>query len=160
MTLFFSCVALFSCGEPGLNEIKEGVKTSLSTSSFAQARADCESVLTHNKAAMSRADRWAFEDLRLQAVARSGDGAESVATLGRLAGEYASQITPAYYVKITSYVRDGGDLLGAVDLLAAGAERFPADKSKFDALAEALKEAASSAGDSEALEKLKSLGYV
>ena len=59
------------------------------------------------------------------------------------------------YAQTAGQVKEAGDGAGAVQVLHAGAQRFPQDTDITKAI-----EQAKVSGDSDELKKLKSLGYV
>jgi hypothetical protein len=84
-----------------------------------------------------------------------GHGAEARARLERLAETRSAQVQPPLYVQTAGQLKEAGDAAGAVDVLDAGAKRFPGDA----AIAQAIERSKATADPAE-LERLRTLGYV
>jgi hypothetical protein len=99
---------------------------------------------------------WRLELAALEAEARGGRGAETLARLERLGqGPFAAQTGASLYVQTAGQLREGGDAAGAIGVLDAGAKRFPSDTD----IARAIGQAKASGSDAER-ERLRSLGYI
>jgi tetratricopeptide (TPR) repeat protein len=101
---------------------------------------------------------WRLEQVRLEALARHGKGAQVKTELERLAGVYPKQVGGSLYRSLADGAREAGDNTGAIEILTAGDERFPDEHAKFAEAIEALKNAEDL--DPAQVEKLKSLGYL
>lgn len=109
------------------------------------------------KDAKAPKDAWRLELIRAQGLAQQGKGADVLTHVERLAGAYPKNVTAPLYRDLADKLRASKDTAGAIELLAAGDARFPAEHQSFvDAIA-ALKEAGV---DPEELERLKALGYL
>ena len=104
------------------------------------------------------ATAWRLEQVRLEALARSGKGADVKKELDRLAGTYAAQVNASLYRSLADKAKAAGDTAGAIDVLTAGDQRFPAEHASFVEAIEALKSSGSL--DPAQVQKLKSLGYL
>jgi hypothetical protein len=100
-----------------------------------------------------RAVIWRLEQVRLEAMAKKGQGAEIVAELERLGGAYGPQITPALYRSLADKAGPAG---GAVPILDAGLKKFPAEAAGFEEAIAKIQEG----GDPAAMEQLRALGYI
>ncbi len=161
--LLLAGLVFTGCGSASLDDLKTEAKAALASGDPVAALSAVDAGLT--KARVESADKatlWSFEELRLQALAKAGNAEETVKELQRLAADYGAQITPALYTKLTSYAKET-NLLGAIDLLDAGAKRFTDDRAAFEQLAVGLGELAkkkAASGDTAAMEKLAALGYL
>ena len=158
--LLLAGLVFTSCGGASLDDLKTSAKAALASGDPVAALDAVDAGLKQAKVdGADKATIWSFEDLRLQALAKAGNADETVKELDRLAGDYGTQVTPALYTKLTSYVMET-DLLAAVSVLDAGAKKFTDDKAAFEALAGSLATKATESGDTEAMAKLKELGYL
>jgi hypothetical protein len=71
--------------------------------------------------------RWKLELVRLEALARGGEGAKARLQVQRLAAEYPPQVTPDVYATTAEQLREAGDPASALGVLDAGLLRFPTD---------------------------------
>lgn len=147
--------ALAGCGaDPAAR--RDEAQAALAKGDFALARDLATSTLTGLEGSDPRL-AWSLERIRLEALARGGEGAEAARQLERLAAEYPKQANPELYLAIASYVRDAGDKSAAIDVLVAGDQRFPEQSERFQAEIEALQKAGLDPAETE---RLKSLGYL
>jgi predicted Zn-dependent protease len=91
----------------------------------------------------------------LEAEARAKKTEAALARLERLAGAWAKQVGGSLFVQTAGQLREAGDPAGAIQLLDAGAKRFPEDADVQKAIAQAR-----SAGTAAELEQLRTLGYI
>ena len=124
---------------------------------FPKARQIAETALAATTPGQDAAVAWRLEQIRLDALAAEKQGPEVVASLARLAGPYAAQVTPALYRSLADRLKTAGDTTGAIDVLAAGDARFPQEHEIFVKEIEALKKGNL---DPAQVEKLKALGYL
>jgi hypothetical protein len=101
---------------------------------------------------------WRLEQIRLEALVRSGKGAEAKAELDRLATAYPKQVNASLYRSLADKAKGAGDMQGAIDILTAGDQRFPAEHAAFVEAIDALKQAG--ALDPAQVQRLKALGYL
>jgi hypothetical protein len=152
---------LIGCGEQTLDQAIDGLETSFNAQDYPAVVAAAEPLLQRGQAEGAEPGRlWRIEKLRVQAVARQGQGEQATQHLERLAGAYASQVNAKLYAQIGTFVEGAGNDLEAISVYDAGAKRFPDAASLFRPQIEALKERATATGDSESLARLKSLGYL
>ena len=83
----------------------------------------------------------------------SYQGAEIVAELERLSGNFGQQVTPALFRSLADKAGPAG---GAVPILDAGLKKFPAEAAEFESAIAKIQEA----GDPAATEQLRALGYI
>jgi len=152
---------LAGCGETSLEELTSEAQTAFDQGDYEETCLICESAIARSKSeGAGAATSWRFEQLDLLAHASLGkDGVTE--TLSRLSEEYASQADDAnLYVRLTKYLSEADNIGEAIEVLEAGKERFPEMAPAFDAEGERLAALAEKSGDSAAIEKLKSLGYL
>jgi hypothetical protein len=101
---------------------------------------------------------WRLEQIRLEALAKSAKGAQVKSELDRLATAYPKQVNASLYRSLADKAKEAGDTAGAIDVLTAGDQRFPAEHASFVEAIDALK--ASGTLDPEQVQKLKALGYL
>jgi hypothetical protein len=101
---------------------------------------------------------WRLEQVRLEGLAAGGKGAQVKTDLERLGAAYPKQVTASLYRSLADKLGHAGDTGGAIDVLAAGDQKFPAEHASFVEAIDALK--AKGDMDPAQVEKLKSLGYL
>jgi hypothetical protein len=101
---------------------------------------------------------WRLEQVRLEALAKSGKGAEVKRELERLAATYSAQVNASLYRSLADKAKAAGDTDGAIEVLTAGDKRFPAEHASFVEAIETLKSSGSL--DPAQVQKLKALGYL
>ena len=135
----------------------DAAQTSLSSGDYPDARAQAEAGLK-TAGSTDKNLAWRLERIRVEAVAKQGDGNEVVASMERLAKSFPAQCDAAFYSKVGGSLAQVGKGQSALDVAHAGQQRFPDRKTDFDALIAELKQSAT--GDPELTAKLKSLGYL
>ena len=100
---------------------------------------------------------WGLELVKLEALARGGQGEPTLAQLQKLATERPQNIPADQYAATADQLRDAGAGPEAIAVLDFGLKRFPEDPELLRQI-EAAK--AAPAAGSEELEMLKTLGYV
>lgn len=146
---------LVACGGASVADRRQEAQAALDAGDYAKALELADATLKDPAAAKDATEAWRLEQLRLDALARSGKGAEVVATLQRLSGTHAAQVNAPLYRSLADKLRAAGDGKGAVDVLDAGFKKYPEDAS-FKA---AIEEMSGSADPAE-IERLKALGYL
>lgn len=153
-TLLLTIALLTGCG-PSLDDQENKARAALNAKDWAGAVAAADLALAHPDA--DAAAKWRSEQIKLDAMAGNAQGADVMAALERLAGTYAAQVTPALYRALADKVKTAGDTMGAIDILAAGDKRFPAEHDNF---VKAIDELKAGGMDPAEIEKLKALGYL
>ena len=158
-TLALALLVTACGGAATLDEKIDALQASYDGGSYEQVVADAPALAT--EAGDDAAKAWKVEKLHLLALGRLGRGADAAGTLERLDGAFPGKVKANLYGQVGGFVVDAGNALEAIDVLDAGAKKYPemAD-AVFKPYIEQCKEMATSAGDSEALAKLKSLGYL
>jgi hypothetical protein len=143
---------LLGCS-PSPEKLLSEAEAELSEGAYDQAAVLADRGLTQQPA--RPATRWRLELVALEARARAGNAAATIAALERLAGEQDTQITPSHYISTADQLRAAGDAKGAVELLDRAARRYPADTKVKKTIAQIKAK-----GSDAELEALRSLGYL
>ena len=143
------------CGEKAA-DVKEAAQVALDAADYPTAVLQADKAI--GLAGDDRAVVWQSQQIKLQALARSGDGALAPALLEQLAGSYAAQVKSPLYMSVASDLEKAGQRSAAIDVLDAGNKRFPDESEKFLA---AIQELSTSEDiDPAEIEKLRALGYL
>ncbi|MDP6935235.1 MAG: hypothetical protein QGG40_20110 [Myxococcota bacterium] len=147
-----SLFALFlACGS-GADQHLQTTQDALSTGAWADAITAADAGLA---ADLDEASNWRLYLMGLEAHARSGDAGKATEIIEQMAGKHPDRVTGKLYVSTAAQIKETGDSTGAINLLDAGAKRFPDDAE----IAKAIEDAKASGSDAE-LEQLRSLGYM
>lgn len=146
------------CGGKSAADYQSEARRALDAGDTAKAIAVVDEALAKDAVRQDAAGAWRLEQVRLEALAKAGKGPEVKAELERLAGTHPQQVNASLYRSLADRVKAAGNTSGAIDILAAGDQRFPAEHASFVEAIDALKSAG--AIDSEQIEKLKKLGYL
>jgi predicted Zn-dependent protease len=155
MTPVICLALLIGCG-PDPEQMKSDAQEALSVGNFSQAQEITSQALERVPASDTRLV-WALERIRLEALARDNRGEDARQALERLASEYPTQAKASLYLAIATYLRDAGGTGDAIEMLAAGDERFPEESEKFKTMIEEMEAGGLEPAD---IERLKSLGYL
>ncbi|MDJ0786981.1 MAG: hypothetical protein QNK05_09270 [Myxococcota bacterium] len=100
---------------------------------------------------------WGLELVKLEALARTGEGEAVVALLDRLGSERPNDVPPSQYSATADQLRVAGKGPEAIQVLDLGMKRFPGD----DVIAGLIDASAKApSADGGELDMLRSLGYV
>ncbi len=159
MRLFFRL--LCALGALGLAACAESARDSLGDArqALAESRYD-DAVATADAGLAAGGDEvtlWGLELVRLEALARAGQGDATLALLERLATERPEQLPAIQYSASADQLRSAEQGSAAIQVLDLGLKRFPEDATLL-ALIEEAKQAPAAGSDE--LEMLRSLGYV
>jgi hypothetical protein len=146
------------CGGRSAADYDREARTALDAGNLPQAIKVVEEALAHDAVKQDAAAAWRLEQIRLEALAKSGKGAQVKSELDRLATTYPKQVSASLYRSLADKAKEAGDTAGAIDVLTAGDQRFPAEHASFVEAIDALK--ASGTLDPEQVQKLKALGYL
>jgi hypothetical protein len=157
---FMALCLVFSaaCGGSDPAARADEAQAALSTGDYGEARSQAEAGLKAGASA-DKSLAWKLERIRVEAIAKLGDGPEVQATLTRLRASYPQQCDASFYAKIGNLLFGVGQSAAAVEVADAGMKQFPDRRTEFEQLMQQLVQAAEG-GDSAAMEKLKGLGYV
>lgn len=142
---------LLACGA-GPEDRLEDARGHLAAGDYAEAAAAAARGL---EAGAEGSTAWRLELAALEGEARGGKTPEALARLERLAEAWSAQASGSLYVQTAGQLREAGDGAGAINVLDAGAKRFPEDAD----VARAIDQLKASGTDAE-IERLRSLGYV
>ena len=151
-------IVFAACGGKSAADYQREAQAALDGKDLAKAVAIADEALAQEAIRRDAAATWRLEQVRLDALARSGKGAQVKTELDRLAGTNAQQITAALYRALADKAKAANDTPGAIDILTAGDQRFPAEHASFVEAIDALKKGGTL--DPAQVERLKSLGYL
>ncbi len=143
------------CGEKA-TDVKEAAQAALDAADYPTAVLQADKAI--GMAVDDKALVWQAQQIKLQALARSGDGAQASALLEQLAGEYAVQVKSPLYMSVANELKKAGQTSAAIDVLDAGKKRFADEGEKFLAAIQELQTTVEL--DPAEIEKLKALGYL
>jgi hypothetical protein len=146
------------CGGKSAADYHKEARAALDGGNAAQAIKVADEGLAQGAVKQDAAAAWRLEQVRLEALAKTGKGSEVRKDLERLAGTYPTQVTAALYRSLADRAKDAGDTEGAIDVLTAGDKRFPAEHTSFVEAIDALKSTGSL--DPAQVQRLKALGYL
>jgi tetratricopeptide (TPR) repeat protein len=146
------------CGGKSAADYQSDARRALDAGDTTKAIAVVDEALAKDPVRQDAAAVWRLEQVRLEALAKAGKGPDVKAALERLAGTNPQQVNASLYRSLADRVKTAGDTPGAIDILTAGDQRFPAEHASFVEAIDALKSAG--AIDPEQIEKLKKLGYL
>lgn len=152
--------SLAACGKTTLDDDITALRGQLNGGDYEAVVAAAPAVLQRAQAEGTEPQAWSVEKIQLEATAKSGDGAGTDTLLKQLDEQYPGKVTAILYAQMGGFVADGGDLTGAITVLDEGRKKFPDMGDKFDPYIENIKAMATAGGDAEAIERLKSLGYL
>ncbi len=153
-TLVLVTALAVGCGEKA-SDVKEAAQAALDAADYPTAIAQADKAI--GMATDDKAMIWQSQQIKLQALARSGD-AGAAPLLEQLAGEYAAQVKSPLYMSVAADLKSAGQTSAAIDVLDAGNKRFPDESAAF---VKAIEELGSpDQMDPAEVEKLKALGYL
>lgn len=156
--LSFALLLLAACGGKSPADLTAEAQSALDGGDAAKAVTLVDAALGQDAVKKDAASTWRLEQVKLDALAKTGKGAEVLSNLERLAGTNPKQVNAALYRALADKVKAAEDTAGAIDILAAGDKRFPADHATFQEAIDALKSAGNL--DPAEVERLKALGYL
>jgi hypothetical protein len=151
--LLLTALALCACSQSA-RETLDDARGALAESRYADAIAESDAGLGGSA---DEVTRWGLELVKLEALARDGQGDQTVAQLRALAAKRPEQVPASQYWATADQLRSAGQGGAAIQVLDLGLKRFPQDATLAGLIEEA--KAAPAAGSDE-LEMLRSLGYV
>jgi len=143
---------LFACEKSSHEQLLEA-RSSLASSSYDDAISAADAGL---KANPSKADAWGLELVKLEALARGGNGDGSKQQLTKLAGLYPDQLSPTDYSTTAQQLQAADQGPAAIVVLDLGKKRHPDNAIIDQMIADSVK----GENSPEELEMLKSLGYI
>ena len=149
---------LAGCGGRSAADYQSGARAALDAGDRAKAIQLADEGLAQEAVKQDVVAAWRLEQIRLDALAGDGKGADVKKELERLAVTYPKQVNASLYRALADRVKAAGDVPGAIEILAAGDQRFPADHASFAEAIGGLKDAAPL--DPAQVQRLKALGYL
>jgi hypothetical protein len=149
---------LAACGGKSGADYHTRARAALDGGKPAEAVTLAEEGLARDDVRRDAAAAWRLEQVRLEALAKSGRGTQVKTDLERLAQAYPKQVTASLYRALADKAKEAGDTSGAIDVLSAGDQRFPGEHASFVEAINALK--ASGSLDPAEVQRLKALGYL
>jgi hypothetical protein len=146
-------LALSACAETARESLDQS-RQALAESRYADAIADADAGLAD---VTDEVTAWGLELVKLEALARDGQGDETLAQIEALASARPQNMPAAQYSATADQLKSAGQGVAAIQLLDLGLKRFPEDAT-LTALIEEAKAAPDA--DSDELEMLRSLGYI
>lgn len=157
MRLFCALAAVLvlgACGGETARDALDAARQALADSRYTDAIASADAGLSRSPDAKTG---WGLELVKLEALARDGQGDATLAQIEKLAAARPESVPAGQYSATADQLRAAGQGPAAIRVLDHGLQRFPGDTTLTE-LIEAAK-AAPEPG-SEELEMLRSLGYV
>jgi hypothetical protein len=148
---------LAGCGRSAA-DYQNDARAALDAGDRAKAIRVAEEGLAQDAVRQDAATAWRLEQIRLDALAGSGKGPDVKKELERLAGAYPNQVSAALYRSLADKLKTAGDVPGAIEILTAGGQRFPAEHASFADAIGGLRDAAPL--DPAQVQRLKALGYL
>ncbi len=156
MALFAAFLA--ACGGKSAADYQSEARAALDAGDASKAIEVVTAALGQDAIKQDAAASLRLEQIRLEALARAGKGAEVKSELERVASAYPKNVNASLYRSLADRVKATGDASGAIDILVAGDKRFPAEHASFQEAIDGLK--AAGAVDPDQVEKLRKLGYL
>ena len=147
-----------ACGGGGPTTYENDARAALNGGDMPKAIRVAEDGLAQDGVKKDPAAAWRLEQIRLDALATSGKGTDVKKELDRLAAAYPKQVSASLYRSLADKAKTVNDVPGAIEILTAGDQRFPAEHASFVDAIGALKDGA--AMDPATVKRLKALGYL
>jgi hypothetical protein len=146
------------CGGRSAADYQSDARAALDAGDRAKAIQLADEGLAQDAVKQDVVAAWRLEQIRLDALAGDGKGADVKKELERLAVAYPKQVNASLYRALADRVKTAGDVPGAIEILAAGDQRFPAEHASFAEAIGGLKNGAPL--DPAQVQRLKALGYL
>ena len=155
------CLVAVGCGAPSVDDAIAELQASYNGGSYEAVVAAAPALAERcNSEGAGELKAWKVEKLGVLSLGKLGKGEDAAKALDRLDGAFSGKVKPELYGEIGGYVTDSGNYTEAITVLDAGAKKYPEKSALFTPFIDSCKTAATQAGDSAAIEKLKSLGYL
>jgi len=158
LTVLLLAALPWGCGAKSAADYQTEAQAALDGRDVPKAIALVTEALQQDSVRADAAAAWRLEQIRLEALAKGAKGADVKTQLDRLATAYPTQVNASLYRSLADKTKTAGDTPGAIDILTAGDQRFPAEHASFVQAIDALKQAGTL--DPEQVKRLKSLGYL
>ncbi len=161
LALLGSSLLAFSCGVPSVDDAIADQMAAFKFGAYEHVVERAPALVQRCKSeGASEEKAWKVEKFRVLALGKLGKGEEVSEELIRLESAFGDQVTPGLYGRVGGYLTDSGSYLEAITVLDAGTKKFPDESALFRPFIKRCKKRATSAGDSAAIKKLESLGYL
>jgi tetratricopeptide (TPR) repeat protein len=148
-----AALVLSACSESARDALDQARKD-LAETRYSEAVAAADAGLARSPDAITS---WGLEIVKAEALARSGQGPETVAQLEKLVADWPDNMRADQFAASADQLRAAGQGAAAIEVLDLGLKRFPNDPALLAQIEQAKQ--ASEPG-SEELERLRSLGYI
>jgi len=146
-------LALAACAESARDALDQARKA-LADTDYPNAIAAADTGLARSPDAITS---WGLEVVKLEALARSGRGNETLAQLDKLTAAWPDNMLADQFAVTADQLRDAGQGPAAIQVLDQGLKRFPKDEALLAQIEQAKK---APAPGSDELKMLESLGYI
>lgn len=146
-------LALAACAESARDALEQARKA-LAETHYPEAISAADAGLARSPDDITS---WGLEAVKLEALARSGRGDETLAQLEKLTAGWPDNMLADQFAVTADQLRAAGQGAAAIQALDQGLKRFPKDEALLAQIEQAKK--ASAPGSAE-LERLRSLGYI
>jgi hypothetical protein len=157
-TILLLAALPWGCGDKSAADYQKDAQAALDGRDVPKAIAVVTEALQKDSVRADAAAAWRLEQIRLEALAKGAKGADVKIELDRLATAYPKQVNASLYRSLADKAKTAGDTQGAIDILAAGDQRFPAEHASFVEAIDALKQTGGL--DPAQVQRLKALGYL
>ena len=144
---------LVACGESARDAL-ESARKALAGTQYPEAIAAADAGLAREPDAVTS---WGLEVVKLEALARSGRGDETIAQLEKLTAGWPDNMLADQFVATADQLRAAGQAAAAIQALDQGLKRFPKDQALLAQIERAKK---APAPGSDELKMLETLGYI
>ena len=146
-------LALAACTESARDALDQSRKA-LAETHYSEAIGAADAGLARDPDAITS---WGLEVVKLEALARSGRGDETLAQLEKLTAGWPDNMLADQYAVTADQLRAAGQGPAAIQVLDQGLKRFPKDEALLAQIEQAKK---APAPGSDELKMLESLGYI
>jgi hypothetical protein len=144
---------LAACGESARDALDQARKA-LAETHYSDAITAADAGLSRNPEAVTS---WGLEIVKLEALARSGRGDETVAQLAKLTAAWPDNMQADQFAATADQLRAAGQGAASIQALDQGIKRFPKDPALLAQIEQAKK---APAPGSDELKMLETLGYI
>ena len=117
-------LALAACGESARDAL-DSARKALAETHYSEAIAAADAGLARDPEAVTS---WGLEIVKLEALARSGKGDETLAQLAKLTAAWPDNMLAGQFAATADQLRAAGQGAAAVQALDQGLKRFPKDQ--------------------------------
>ena len=146
-------LALAACGESARDAL-DSARKALAETHYSEAIAAADAGLAREPEAVTS---WGLELVKLEALARSGKGDETLAQLAKLTAAWPDNMLAGQFAATADQLRAAGQPAAAIQALDQGLKRFPQDQALLAQIEKAKK---APAPGSDELKMLETLGYI